>query len=118
MSGVDLSAPAEMVRALDPDLFHAALFATEPARERLMVLYAFDIELSKAAAKTSEPLISRMRLQWWRDLLDEIAAGEPARKHEVAGPLHAVISEQALPVADLMALIDAHEVELHGQYDP
>ena len=45
MSAVDISAPAQMVRSHDPDLFHAALFAPEPARERLMGLYAFDIEL-------------------------------------------------------------------------
>ena len=117
MTGVELSGPAETVRALDPDLFHAALFAPEPQRERLMVLYAFDIELSKAAAKASEPLISRMRLQWWRDLIEGIAAGEPPRAHEVAGPLHGVIRDHALPVAELGALIDAHEAELHGQMD-
>ncbi len=59
-----LSPAATMVRRLDPDLFHTALFAPEPARQRLMVLYAFDIELSRAAARAAEPLIAAMRLQW------------------------------------------------------
>jgi phytoene synthase len=117
MSEPELSACAALVRQYDPDLFHAALFAPEPARERLMVLYAFDVELSKAAAKASEPLIARMRLQWWRDLLAGIESGEPPRQHEVAEPLHGLLDTQAFPVTELTALVDAHEMELHGEMD-
>lgn len=117
MSAPELSACAALVRQYDPDLFHAALFAPEPARERLMVLYAFDIELSKAAARASEPLIARMRLQWWRDLLAGIEAGEPPRQHEVAAPLHGFLGTRAVPAPELAALVDAHELELHGEMD-
>lgn len=117
MSPPPLSAPAELVRSHDPDLFHAALFAPEAARERLMVLYAYDIELSRAAARASEPLIARMRLQWWRDLVNGIAAGEPARAHEIGKPLHGLLSAHALPPGDLAALVDARELELHGAMD-
>ena len=114
MSEPALSPTAAMVRQLDPDLFHAALFAPEPARQRLMVLYAYDIELSKAAARAAEPLIARMRLQWWRDLVAGIAAGDPPRKHEVAEPLHGLLSAHALPAADLALLVDTREIELDG----
>jgi phytoene synthase len=117
MSAPALSPAAALVRRLDPDLFHAALFAPEPARERLMVLYAYDIELSKAALRASEPLVARIRLQWWRDLVAGVAAGEPPRHHEVAGPLHALLSTQALPAADLALLADAREIELEGPMD-
>jgi phytoene synthase len=112
-----LSPAATLVRQLDPDLFHAALFAPESARERLMVLYACDIEFSKAAARASEPLIAQMRLQWWRDLVAGIRAGEPARQHEVAGPLHGLLCDHPLPAADLALLIDAREIELQGPMD-
>jgi len=117
VSAPPVSPAAALVRQLDPDLFHCALFAPEPARERLMVLYAFDIELSRAAARSAEPMIARMRLQWWRDLLAGIAAGEAPRKHEVAEPLHGLLSAHALPEGDLVALIDAREVELEGPLD-
>lgn len=117
MTPPSLSAPAELVRTHDPDLFHAALFAPEPARARLMVLYAYDIELGRAAARASEPLIARMRLQWWRDLVAGIAAGEAPRAHEIAAPLHALLSAHALPPGDLAALADARELELHGSMD-
>ena len=108
MSAPKLSACAALVRQLDPDLFHAALFAPEPARERLMVLYAFDIELSKAAVRASEPMIVQMRLQWWRDLVAGIDAGEPPRQHEVAGPLHGLLGVHRLPAADLALIVSAH----------
>ena len=117
MSIPALSPVATLVRRLDPDLFHAALFAPEPARARLLVLYAYDIELSKAAARASEPLIARMRLQWWRDVVAGIGAGEAAHKHEVAEPLHGLLSAHALPADDLERLIDAREIELHGPVD-
>ncbi len=117
MSIPALSPAATLVRRLDPDLFHAALFAPEPARARLLVLYAYDIELSKAAARASEPLIARMRLQWWRDVVAGIGAGEAAHKHEVAEPLHGLLSAHALPADDLERLIDAREIELHGPVD-
>jgi len=112
-----LSPAAALVRQMDPDLFHAALFAPEPARERLMVLYAYDIELSKAALRASEPLIAAMRLQWWRDLVAGIEAGEPPRQHEVAGPLHGLLTAHALPAVDLALLADAREIELEGPMD-
>lgn len=112
-----LSAPARLVRQLDPDLFHAALLAPEPVRERLMVLYAFDIELSRAAETPSEPLIARMRLQFWREVLEAAGAGGAPREHEVAGPLHRLVADHALPADDLTALVDARELELHGAMD-
>jgi phytoene/squalene synthetase len=117
MTVPELSAPARLVRQMDPDLFHAALFAPEPARERLMVLYAFDIELSRAAETPSEPLIARMRLQFWRDALEAAKAGGVPPQHEVAEPLHRLVAEHALPAGDLAALVDAREMELHGGMD-
>ena len=112
-----LSAPARIVRAMDPDLFHAALFAPEPGRERLMTLYAFDIELSRAAEAPSEPLIARMRLQFWRDVLEGARSGETAKQHEVAEPLHRLVAEQGLPGDDLAAMVESRELELEGGMD-
>ncbi len=117
MIAPDLSPVADLVRRLDPELFHTALFAPEPGRERLMVLYAFDIELSRAAARASEPMIARMRLQWWRDVLAEADAGAPARKHEIAEPMHGLLRNHRLDGADLASLIEAREAELEGPFD-
>lgn len=56
------------------------------AREVLLPLYAFNIEVSRAPWVTQEPMIAEMRLQWWRDALEEIAEAR-ARRHEVVDAL-------------------------------
>ncbi|MFX5157877.1 squalene/phytoene synthase family protein, partial [Acinetobacter baumannii] len=52
-----------------------------------------------------------MRLQWWRETVEEAAAGRPARRHEVAAPLHAAITAGALDPTALTAMADAREAE-------
>ncbi|MEX2312222.1 MAG: squalene/phytoene synthase family protein, partial [Rhodospirillales bacterium] len=59
----------------------------------------------------SEPLIGRMRLQFWRDAVPGIAAGAPPA-HAVATPLAAAFSRAGWSEADLLALIDARETDL------
>ncbi|MEM9765435.1 MAG: squalene/phytoene synthase family protein [Pseudomonadota bacterium] len=120
--GPQLSAPAELVRRFDPDLFHAALFAPEPARERLMVLAAFDIELSRATAKAAGvaegPMLAAMRIQFWQDRLEAAVNGGPAAAHEVAGPLHDLLTGPLRPAAPLASrLVDARMLELQTPFD-
>ena len=90
MSG-DLDACARIVERGDPDRFAAVMAAPVAARRALWPVYAFNVEVSRAPWVTKEPLIARMRLQWWSDVLDEIAAGGPVRRHEVATPLAEVL---------------------------
>ncbi|MBK0397950.1 squalene/phytoene synthase family protein [Limibaculum sp. M0105] len=117
MAEPTLSPAAAIVRRYDPDLFQAALFAPEPARERLMVLYAFDIELSRAVQRADRvdagPIIARMRLQFWRD----VVAGEGVERHEVAGPLAALIADGVVRRDLLEGLIEAREMELAVPFD-
>ncbi len=82
-----LAACADIVRRGDPDRFLAAMAAPPAARAVLFPLYAFNVEVARAPWVTAEPLIAEMRLQWWRDALDEIAEGRPVRAHEVTVPL-------------------------------
>lgn len=102
---------AAIVQRDDPHLYATALFAPEPARSQLMVLYAFDCELSRASRSSRESMIPRMRLQWWRDVIAEADAGEKPKSHEVAGPLSALSQDLGL-ASGLMQLVDGHTMEL------
>ncbi|WP_161861660.1 squalene/phytoene synthase family protein [Algicella marina] len=104
---MSIDACAAAVAANDPDRFACAMLAPMPRRGALMVLYAFNLEVARAPWVTAEPMIAEMRLQWWRDVLDEIAGGGPVRRHEVATPLAQVARDHALPHATMLALIDA-----------
>ena len=80
----------------DPDRHLAVLAAPVAARSRLLPLYAFNLEVARVPWVTKEPLVAEMRLQWWRDAIEHEASGA-ARAHEVAGPLHDLMREAALP---------------------
>ena len=94
---MSLQACADIVQRGDPDRFAAAMAAPIEARRVLFPLYAFNVEVARAPWVTEEPMIAEMRLQWWRDALEEIAKGQPVRKHEVTTPLadvlHAPLAE-------------------------
>lgn len=107
MSVTSLSHCAELAQQFDNDRFVCALFAPAPAREALNVLYAFNIELSRIREVVREPMLGRIRLQWWIDALDAVYAGQSSAAHPVADALAAVISGHALPRRHFDAMIGA-----------
>lgn len=108
-----VEACAALVERGDPDRFAAVMAAPVAARERLFVLYAFNLELARAPWVTKEPMIAEMRLQWWRDVVAEAGQGRPARAHEVAAPLAALIGAAGLPVAVLDRLVEARRWDVY-----
>ena len=108
---------ARIVERDDPHLHATALFAHEPARARLMVLYAFDIEISRATRASAESLIPRMRLQWWSDIVNDAARGAPVKAHEVAAPLAGLIAGGVVRDQDAAAMIQARVLELERPFD-
>jgi phytoene synthase len=111
MSRAPLSPIGEFARRHDPDRTLAAIFAPAERRETLFALIAFNHELARAREATTTQIAALIRLQWWRDAVAEAAAGQPARRHEVAAPLQAAIASGALDAGDLTAMIDAREAE-------
>lgn len=107
-----LQACAEIVQRGDPDRFLAAMAAPPVAREMLLPLYAFNVEVARAPWVTAEPMIAEMRLQWWRDTLAEIAEGRPARAHEVAEPLANVMRAAKIPAAMLDEAVAARRWDI------
>jgi len=108
---VTVEACAALVARGDPDRFAAVMAAPVQARAGLLVLYALNLEVARAPWVTAEPLIAEMRLQWWRDVVAAAASGA-ARAHEVAGPLHALMAERALPVVVLDRMIAARRWDI------
>lgn len=104
---------AAEVRRHDRDRFLTALFAPADRREELFALYAFANEVAKTRETVSEPMIGRIRLQWWREALDGIRDGEP-RKHEVVEALDRARSS-GLDTESLRPLIDAREFDLEDE---
>jgi 15-cis-phytoene synthase len=107
----DIDGCAALVERGDPDRYLAAIAAPPSARPALLTLYAFNLEIARAPWVTSEPLIARMRLQFWRDVVGE--AGEaPPRAHEIARPLASLITSRSLPKTLFHNMIEAREMDL------
>jgi phytoene/squalene synthetase len=109
---VSIAACADLVQRGDPDRFRAVMAAPREARAQLFPLYAFNLEVARAPWVTQEPLIAEMRLQWWRDVVENVASGA-ARAHEVAGPLHDLIRDFGLPAEVMDRLIAARRWDIH-----
>lgn len=108
------SPPADLagfVRAHDPDRFLCALFAPATRRDAIFALTAFNHELARAREAATSPIAAAIRLQWWRDAVEEAASGKPARRHEVAAPLAEAICTGALDPAALLAMAEARNAE-------
>nr|WP_238941513.1 squalene/phytoene synthase family protein [Jannaschia sp. Os4] len=111
-----MNACAALVARGDPARFRATMAAPLRLRPILLPLYAFNVEVARAPWVTQEPMIALMRLQWWRDALEEIAEGRP-RRHEVVTPLAAVIDAADARLLDRLVEARTADVEAEAPRD-
>ena len=102
-----LTPPAEFdarLKRTDENRWLASRYAPAVDRERLVAVYLLNRELQKALG-VSEPMLGKIRLQWWRETLEGVAAGKP-RRHELALELARVIGARANLLAATRELVD------------
>lgn len=107
--GAGLAAPAEFdarLKRLDELRWLGSRYAPLREREILVAVYLLRVELGRALA-ASEPMIGKIRLQWWREALQEIGAGRPVRHHDLAQELARVLRPDLIAPAE--ALIDRYD---------
>ncbi|MEX0810338.1 MAG: phytoene/squalene synthase family protein [Dongiaceae bacterium] len=102
----------DAVRRGDRDRYLTVLFAPAERRSDLLALYAFNLEIARARESVSEPMLGLIRLQWWRDSLDQMVAGEPIREHPVAVALARAIGRHNLPREPFERLLLARERDM------
>lgn len=106
-----LAACAAVVRRADPDRYFASLFAPAGKRPLLFALYAFNHEIAHAIEIAREPMMAEIRLQWWREAVDEARRGRP-RAQPAAMALAELLARAPACSAALQALIDARAAEI------
>lgn len=108
------SAPVTaLVRTYDRDRYLAGLFAPRRVRDALMGLYAFNCELDRIPAIVTEPSLGEIRLQWWREALENVGSRH-VTGNPVADCLTEAITTHSLPKALLLGMIDARSADLDG----
>lgn len=107
----------ELVRSADRDRFLGALFAPEPSRSGLLAILAFNHELARTRSVTREPMLARIRLEWWREAVAEAAGAGKPRAQPIVEALSETVRRQGVPLPALVALVDAREEEIDGPLD-
>ena len=102
-----------LVRRVDPDRWLAARFVTDPARRgELIALAALNHELARVAETVRTPMMGEIRLAWWREGLEGLAAGDPPRAQPVLKALQAAMAAGRIPLSLTQAMVDARHADL------
>ena len=103
----------DMVRADDPARYQTALFAPSHVQPALWSLYAFNQEVAKTRENVSEPALGEIRLQWWRDVIEELRSGIVREHPVVQAAAQYLCDPDVLTLLD--ALIDARQMDLYAE---
>ena len=111
---IENSAAIEFCRTLvkkdEPERYFISLFGPKNIQASLWSIFAFDSELSRIKNVVSEPMIGKIRLQWWREALEKLE-GHKGRGHYILQALQTLLAQNAIQISDLMSLVDAREIE-------
>ena len=103
-------------RAGEYDRYLAALLAPPPARDELLALAAFASELGRVPAMAREPMMAEIRLQWWRDALEQPVAIRTG--HPVADAVRNVVARHEGSQHALLGMIEACSREIAAEPIP
>ena len=95
----------------DRERYLCALVAPRVKRPGLMALIAYNQELARIPETVSEPMLGKIKLQWWIDVVPGILQGR-SPSHPVAGALSAVRDALAGRGPDLRRLAEARNFDL------
>jgi NADH dehydrogenase [ubiquinone] 1 alpha subcomplex assembly factor 6 len=62
-----LAYATQLVRSSDADAIYPSYFYPSHVRPAYLALRAFNVELATIDDQVSNPMVGRMRYQWWRD---------------------------------------------------
>lgn len=111
-SGLDYC--LQQLRRFDRDRYMTVVAAPHRAAADLAVLYAFNLEIALVRDSVSEPMLGRIRLQWWREAIAEVYEGRP-RRHAVLESLAALQVRSPLGRTHFERMIEARESELDAE---
>ncbi len=104
----------DLIQNDDPDHYLISLYAPQDKRNALYALFAFNYEISKISYTVSEPMLGEIRLQWWREVINDIYQ-DKLQLHDIVPSLAEAIERYALPKDLIMAMIDGRSQELYPE---
>jgi hypothetical protein len=96
------------LKRTDEDRWLATRYAPDGVRRLLVALYLMDLELRRTLA-TKEPMLGKIRLQWWRETIEQIARKGAIRRHDLAEELAQLTARRRDLIDPINALIDRYD---------
>lgn len=93
------------LKRTDEDRWLATRYAPPEGRERLVALYLLNQELQRTL-HAKEAMLGKIRLQWWRETIGQIAGPGPVRRHDLAEELARITKGRPDLIAPMNTLID------------
>ena len=90
--------------------YYSFLYLPPEQRQAITALYAFCREVDDVVDESSDQQLARVRLDWWRDEIARLFAGEP--QHPVSRALASAIERFNLPEEHFLEIIDGMEMDL------
>src|SRR5215469_14970852 len=101
------------VRKADPERWLSSRFIADATlRADVVAVYALDAELAGVARRITQPMLGEIRLAWWREALEELAAGGPARAHPALLALADARARRELDLEPLLHVVEARARDL------
>ena len=104
-----------LLAGADPDRLLTVAMAPVAAQARLVAIYVLNVEISRAAWASNQQLVAEMRLQWWRDVLEELGQGAPPRAGHPVLEACGFLQGDALACAALDRLAEARRWDIWSE---
>ncbi|MEQ1820798.1 MAG: squalene/phytoene synthase family protein [Terricaulis sp.] len=103
-----------LVRRVDEDRWLAARFAPPDVRARLIAIYAVNYEIARTAETVREGALGAIRLEWWREGLEEISRGIAPRAHPALDALSRTLKDRGA-AAEMQKIVGARAADFDPQ---
>lgn len=97
----------ERLKRTDEDRWLASRYASGEARARLVAVWMLNQELQRAL-QAREPMLAKVRIQWWRETLQGVDAGQ-VRRHDVALELARTAQDRTDLMLAMLELVDRYD---------
>lgn len=98
----------DRLKRTDENRWLASRYAPEAGRQLLVAIYLMNNELQRAL-QAREAMLGKIRVQWWRETLEQVGGAGPVRRHDLAEELARVTKGRDDLMAPMMALVDAYD---------
>jgi len=101
----------DKARQSGSSFYFSFMFLSGNKRRAITALYAFCREVDDVVDESTDELVARSTLNWWREQVAEIYGGKP--QHPVAQALVPIVKQFNLSREHLLEIIDGMEMDLN-----